>query len=170
MPVATPACPTHRARPAPRVHGGRAPARPATAARDAALRRALRAAGHDPDCRDPVVGVCLVWLAGVLLGIARETGDATVRTALADQASATLAGLLTEAAGSARPAPPAAPLTRRELVVLRGLQEDVPLRRIADSLHVSHNTVRSQTRAVYRKLGVGSRAEALHRARELHLL
>ncbi|WAL96464.1 LuxR C-terminal-related transcriptional regulator [Streptomyces sp. Je 1-369] len=50
------------------------------------------------------------------------------------------------------------------------MRENATLRGIADSLHVSHNTVRSQTRSVYRKLGVSSRSQALCRARELELL
>ncbi|MET9296983.1 LuxR C-terminal-related transcriptional regulator [Streptomyces sp. NPDC003077] len=72
-----------------------------------------------------------------------------------------------------RAAPPpraAEPLTRRELAVLRALRREVPLRWIADDLFVSHNTVKSHARAVYRKLGAHSRAEALCRARERGLI
>ncbi|MEU7162277.1 LuxR C-terminal-related transcriptional regulator [Streptomyces chrestomyceticus] len=35
---------------------------------------------------------------------------------------------------------------------------------------MSHNTVKSHARAVYRKLGAHSRTEALHRARERGLI
>lgn len=64
----------------------------------------------------------------------------------------------------------AADLTRREQVVLTHLAEDVELAGVAARLHVSPNTVKSQVRGVYRKLGVASRAEAVARAKELGLL
>jgi LuxR family maltose regulon positive regulatory protein len=41
---------------------------------------------------------------------------------------------------------------------------------ISGQLSVSVTTVRSQVQAIYRKLQVGSRAEAVARARELDLL
>ncbi|WP_409240519.1 LuxR C-terminal-related transcriptional regulator [Streptomyces sp. PA5.6] len=168
--------------------------------RRARLRTALRAAGHAPDRTEALEAACLVWLAGVLVEIAGRAGDARTAKLLADEAAATLAAVsatpqsATRQSATSLPAAPlpatpltpapaeptalaaplsaplAAPLTRRELVVLHALQEDVSLRGIADSLHVSLNTVRSQTRSVYRKLGVGSRSQALHRARELRLL
>jgi LuxR family maltose regulon positive regulatory protein len=53
------------------------------------------------------------------------------------------------------------PLTRRERDVLRLLGSELSLREIAAELFVSYNTVKSQTRAVYRKLGVSTRAEAV---------
>ena len=43
-------------------------------------------------------------------------------------------------------------------------------REIAREFSVSVNTVRSQVQAIYRKLGVGSRAEAVTHARQLGLL
>ncbi|QES42500.1 hypothetical protein DEJ49_17325 [Streptomyces venezuelae] len=159
--------------------------------RRARLRTALRAAGHAPDRTEALEAACLVWLAGVLVEIAGRAGDARTAKLLADEAAATLAAVsATPQSATRQPATPlpatslfpapaeptaptaplTAPLTRRELVVLHALQEDVSLRGIADSLHVSLNTVRSQTRSVYRKLGVGSRSQALHRARELRLL
>jgi LuxR family maltose regulon positive regulatory protein len=52
-------------------------------------------------------------------------------------------------------------LTPRELNVLRLLDSDLTLREIAAELFVSHNTVKSQTRAIYHKLGVSTRAEAV---------
>jgi LuxR family maltose regulon positive regulatory protein len=41
---------------------------------------------------------------------------------------------------------------------------------IAADLHVSRNTVKTQVRSLFDKLGVTSRAEAVARARELGLL
>jgi len=61
--------------------------------------------------------------------------------------------------------PPAAPLTRREHVVLANLSEDVTLEQIAAKLFVTRNTIKSQVRSLYRKLGVSTRAEAVAWAR-----
>ena len=62
-----------------------------------------------------------------------------------------------------------APLTRRERLVLSHLAEDVTLEDIARTLFVSRNTVKSQVRSVYRKLGVSTRAEAIAWARSVNL-
>ena len=51
-------------------------------------------------------------------------------------------------------------LTRRERVVLAELAEDVTLEEIATRLFVTRNTVKSQVRSVYRKIGVSTRSEA----------
>lgn len=69
------------------------------------------------------------------------------------------------AAPSERIAKPIAPLTRRERVVLSNLSEDVTLEQIATKLFVTRNTVKSQVRSLYRKLGVSTRAEAVAWAR-----
>ncbi|GEA88962.1 LuxR C-terminal-related transcriptional regulator [Cellulomonas sp. 179-A 4D5 NHS] len=61
--------------------------------------------------------------------------------------------------------PLAEPLTRRERVVLAELSEDVTLEEIAARLWVSRNTVKSQVRSAYRKIGVSTRAEAVAWAR-----
>jgi len=61
----------------------------------------------------------------------------------------------------AYPAPMAEPLTRRELVVLEHLSEDVTLEEIATTLFVTRNTVKSQVRSLYRKIGVSTRADAV---------
>jgi len=55
----------------------------------------------------------------------------------------------------------AEPLTRRELVVLEHLSEDVTLEEIAATLWVTRNTVKSQVRSLYRKIGVSTRADAV---------
>jgi DNA-binding CsgD family transcriptional regulator len=61
-------------------------------------------------------------------------------------------------------------LTRRERVVLSHLADDVTLEQIASTLFVSRNTVKTQLRSVYRKLGVSSRYEAVAHARRAGLL
>jgi len=53
------------------------------------------------------------------------------------------------------------PLTRRELVVLGNLSEDVTLEEIAAKLWVTRNTIKSQVRSLYRKIGVSTRADAV---------
>jgi len=53
------------------------------------------------------------------------------------------------------------PLTRREKVVLSRLSENTTLEELAAELFVSRNTIKSQVRSVYRKIGVSTRAEAV---------
>jgi LuxR family maltose regulon positive regulatory protein len=62
------------------------------------------------------------------------------------------------------------PLTDRELAVLRLLPGRFSQRQIAAELFVSLNTVKTHSRGIFRKLGVGDRRQAVQRARELGLL
>src|SRR5215203_1078169 len=62
------------------------------------------------------------------------------------------------------------PLTERELAVLRLLPTRLSTREIAREFSVSVTTVRSQVQAIYRKLQVNSRAEAVTQAHQLGLL
>jgi LuxR family maltose regulon positive regulatory protein len=50
-------------------------------------------------------------------------------------------------------------LSDAERRILRLLATDLTLRDIGRELYLSHNTVKTHTRAIYRKLGVSSRAE-----------
>mgnify|MGYP001814631591 CR=1 FL=1 len=61
-------------------------------------------------------------------------------------------------------------LTERERDVLRLLRSELSLREIANELYISHNTVKSYTKTIYRKLGVSSREAAIETARDLDLL
>jgi len=61
-------------------------------------------------------------------------------------------------------------LTIAELRVLRFLPSHRSFREIAAQLGVSANTIKTQAHAVYRKLGVASRSEAVARAHEAGLL
>jgi LuxR family maltose regulon positive regulatory protein len=61
-------------------------------------------------------------------------------------------------------------LTTAELRVLRLLPSHFSFREIAARLHVSANTIKTQAHAVYRKLDVSSRSEAVARAREVGLV
>lgn len=62
------------------------------------------------------------------------------------------------------------PLSERELDVLRLLETDLNGPEMARELMVSLNTLRTHTKNIYSKLGVGSRQAAIHRAGELRLL
>jgi LuxR family maltose regulon positive regulatory protein len=61
-------------------------------------------------------------------------------------------------------------LTPRELAVLNALGRTATVSEIADELYVSPNTVKSQLRSLYRKLGAGNRDEALAVALHRHLI
>ncbi|MEZ5138336.1 MAG: LuxR C-terminal-related transcriptional regulator [Acidimicrobiales bacterium] len=61
-------------------------------------------------------------------------------------------------------------ITSAELRVLRYLPSHLTLSRIANELYVSHSTVKTQCQSIYRKLQVGSRAEAVNAATALGLL
>jgi LuxR family maltose regulon positive regulatory protein len=62
------------------------------------------------------------------------------------------------------------PLSDRELSVLRLLGGSLSQPEIAAELGISAHTVKSHTRAIYRKLGVSTRDEALEEAHSLALL
>lgn len=61
-------------------------------------------------------------------------------------------------------------LTERELAVLRLLPGTLSLREIAEELYVSLNTVKTHVQAIYRKLGVSTRDEAVSRGRDVGIL
>ncbi|HMU79708.1 MAG TPA: helix-turn-helix transcriptional regulator, partial [Microthrixaceae bacterium] len=61
-------------------------------------------------------------------------------------------------------------LSDREVEVLDRLQSGATARSIGHELYVSHETVRSHLKRIYRKLGVHDRAGALARAREEGIL
>jgi ATP/maltotriose-dependent transcriptional regulator MalT len=64
---------------------------------------------------------------------------------------------------------PAEQLTAAEVRILELLPTSTYLQ-MADILYVSRNTVKTHLRSIYQKLGVASRAEAIERAVDLHLL
>jgi LuxR family maltose regulon positive regulatory protein len=61
-------------------------------------------------------------------------------------------------------------LTERELAVLRLLAGPATLRDIAAEMALSHNTIKSHAKAIYAKLDVPGRAEAVRRAQQLGLI
>jgi LuxR family transcriptional regulator, maltose regulon positive regulatory protein len=119
-----------------------------------------------------------------LARIALETGATIEARELGARAQRQLAacpdpGILrswikVEDAADPRSAAPAAvgadELSERELTVLRLLASQLSLREIGNELYVSLNTIKTHTRSIYAKLRVGSREQAVARARELGLL
>jgi ATP/maltotriose-dependent transcriptional regulator MalT len=73
-------------------------------------------------------------------------------------------------AGRVRPHSLPDPLTPREEAVLHLLTSRLSLRGISQELYVSLNTVKTHTRAIYRKLNVSTRDEAVQRGRDLTIL
>lgn len=112
-----------------------------------AARAALARAREFVDDNAPVTPVAAEWLERA----EQRIGRASVRTA-------TRAGRLVE------------PLTDRELSILRVMPGSVSQREIAAALYLSINTVKAYTKSLYRKLGVGSRADAVAAARDLGLI
>ena len=88
------------------------------------------------------------------------------RTAISRSVSG-VAALEHQLTGPRRELPPATPLTEREIAVLHLLGGTLSLREIGQELFVSANTVKTHTQAIYRKLGVSSRTEAVEQGREL---
>jgi LuxR family transcriptional regulator, maltose regulon positive regulatory protein len=105
--------------------------------------------------------------SAALLGEARQ-----VLTAAPDGADAQLARLAElERRLAHRPlAAPGEPVTDREREVLRLLAGTLSLREIGRELYLSPNTIKTHTRALYRKLGVSGRQDAVARAREIGLM
>ena len=69
----------------------------------------------------------------------------------------------------ARPGRERQGLTQAEVRVFRLLDSDLSEHDVGRQLVLSHNTVHSHLRSIYRKLGVSSRVDALKRGRELGL-
>jgi len=61
-------------------------------------------------------------------------------------------------------------LTERELIVLRLLRGTLSEREIGQELFLTFNTIHSHTRAIYKKLGVSSRTQAIEEARSRGLI
>jgi LuxR family maltose regulon positive regulatory protein len=96
----------------------------------------------------------------------RELGDCGRLHELADDVASELAEAVARAGSGQMLAAPSA----AELEVLRLLATDLTVREIAEQLYLSANTIRSHTRALYRKLDVRTRADAVARATSLGLL
>ena len=119
----------------------------------------------------------------LLARIRLEAGDQAGAAELAEEAREALAALPdgTEAlqarlaeidrriGGGNHEGHTAEPLTERESAVLRLLGGALSLREISNELYVSANTVKTHTQAIYRKLGVSTRHEAVAQGKRLGL-
>ena len=123
--------------------------------------------------------------AELLLGdVLASLGDRSGAAELADEARAVLTVLPdgTEAlqaklaeldrriAGRPRMVSLAEPLTDREVAVLRLLSGSLSLREIGQELYVSPNTIKTHTQAIYRKLGVSTRHDAVEQGKQMGIL
>lgn len=62
------------------------------------------------------------------------------------------------------------PLTGRELDVLRLMAQGLKYKEIAEKLFISQNTVRFHVKAIYGKLNVNNRTQAIEQARQLQIM
>ena len=132
------------------------------------LGRALRVRRRVPGISPWPTLEVLLLLADVLL----ELGDPAA-TQLLDEAQELLASwpdapdaqlARMKRLGQGLAAPQASlpePLTEREVTVLRLLRGTLSLREIGQELSLSPNTIKTHTRVIYRKLGVGTRDQAV---------
>ncbi|MEE6283097.1 LuxR C-terminal-related transcriptional regulator [Georgenia sp. MJ170] len=139
----------------------------------AALRATGDRAGSD---RALQRSLALAVRTDVLLPFARQ-GTASFEALLSqagqldlEQRSADLVVRLAKVRDSLRLLARPVRLTDRERTLLRQLAHVASIRRLAGLLFVSPNTVKSQLRSIYRKLGVSSRGDALAMSRALGLL
>jgi LuxR family transcriptional regulator, maltose regulon positive regulatory protein len=105
----------------------------------------------------------------------REYAEAAIAEAGSVIASCPDPGILADQLTAARRSPrpgvrPGQELTERERTVLGLLESGLRQSEIGRELYVSRNTVHTHIQAIYRKLAVCSRAEAVERTRELGLL
>jgi LuxR family maltose regulon positive regulatory protein len=131
----------------------------------------LRSRGHPM----PLV-LTLIQRAGALQALHQEqpAADAVAEAmAIVDECSGAVmfrARLAALARPAARPTSKNGAISDRELVILRMLAGSLSERDMGRELYLSHNTIHSHTRSIYRKLGVSSRSEAVKQARELGII
>jgi DNA-binding NarL/FixJ family response regulator len=61
-------------------------------------------------------------------------------------------------------------LTKREIEIVSHLDSGKPITSIGASLHISHNTMKTHLKNVYRKLGATGRDQAVEKAKSLGLI
>ena len=61
-------------------------------------------------------------------------------------------------------------LTKREIEIVKHLESGKPITAIGTSLHISHNTMKTHLKNVYRKLGADGRDQAVEKAKSLGLI
>jgi LuxR family maltose regulon positive regulatory protein len=143
--------------------------------------RALRSRRRRPGLSPWPTLEVLLRLASLLI----DTGDRRAAAAFIEEARNILTSLpdgttaqrarlaRLERRVAARQAPVIAfadQLTEREVAVLRLLRGTLSLREIGQELHLSRNTVKTHARAIYRKLGVSTRNDAVQKSRAIGIL
>jgi len=109
--------------------------------------------------------------SGVEIGRALLFCDVTDEVAVQVRLSQAVANrLLDLAGGDGTPAAPVTSLTPQEFRILRLVGRGMSNDEIADQASISPSTVRSHLKSAYRKLGLGSRAEAVAYAARNHLV
>ncbi|MFJ9539833.1 LuxR C-terminal-related transcriptional regulator [Streptomyces sp. NPDC101225] len=104
-------------------------------------------------------------------GAAHRARQAAAAQAARCECPGILTGLLARTGRETAPAVPRPQdLSVGERRVLRALCGTLTLREIASEFYVSHNTVKTQVRAIFRKLDAHDRSEAVARARESGVL
>ena len=140
-----------------------------------ALKSRQRIAGSSPwpTLKATVLLAQVLLDAGDRAGATELAGEAReVLTVFPDGAEAqwaSLAGVEQRLAVPPQAGLLAEPLTERELAVLHLLGGAMSIREIGAEMQVSANTIKTHTQAIYRKLGVSARSEAVEAARQLGL-
>jgi LuxR family maltose regulon positive regulatory protein len=106
--------------------------------------------------------------AAALLAQARQV--LTLSPDGADSQLARLDRVERRLAARPRDGSPGGPLTEREATILRLLRGSLSLREIGQELFLSQNTIKTHTRAIYRKLGVSTRHDAIAMGRTIDIL
>jgi LuxR family maltose regulon positive regulatory protein len=117
-------------------------------------------------------------MAGLLAALlaARRHGKSRAPRPSPEYLEHLLAAFGSRTSAPPQPAPPAGaqrlaePLTKRELEVLRLMAAGASNDATARTLVVGASTVKTRVNRVFRKLGAGSRTEAVARARAVHLV
>jgi LuxR family transcriptional regulator, maltose regulon positive regulatory protein len=139
-----------------------------------ALLRARAVADPDESAKYTIAAVDLATVNGLLQTVASEGAEAVelversawrVPPQWLDRLRRTAADGVCRSQGGR--AELVEPLTQREREVLRFLATRLTVREIADELYLSVNTLKFHLKAIYRKLGVNSRAEAAEAARRM---
>ena len=100
----------------------------------------------------------------------RRPGDSCASCPMPSRSPSFTASLGEQADAVLKSSAGSASLTTAEMRVLQMLPTHLPFGEIAEQLHLSTNTVKTQAHAAYRKLDSSSRSEAVDRARALGLL
>ena len=102
--------------------------------------------------------------------VVKSVDPADLPSTLRQVASGTVFSSLASPTSSAPSAGDAAGLTEREIAILQALARGLSNEQIAKEMWVARQTVKFHLTNVYRKLGVKSRTEAIHRAYQLGLV